>query len=199
MDEAITDAAENLQKLLNTIVPIPDEEWEWLVANLGSRNYAAGDILFWPGEVDASIHYLHHGLVRYFYLSEDGKERNHTFASEGNLVGCLPAYVGVGPCTFTVEALEQTNSLVIPPNIIQSMENRHTCWSQFKLRLMEHVAIRKEEREAEFLTDTAEKRYRNFLLRYASLAERIPQYHIASFVGITPVGLSRIRKRVNLG
>lgn len=197
--EALGGAAHDLQKLLNTIVPIPDGEWEWLAARFDCREYAAGDVLFRPGEADASIHYLHHGLVRYFYLSEDGKERNHSFAAEGNLVGCLPAYIGAGPCTFTVEALEKTTSIVIPSDIIKTIDNRHMCWSQFKLRLMEHVAIRKEEREAEFLTNTAETRYRNFLTRYTALVDRIPQYHIASFLGITPVGLSRIRKRVNLG
>jgi len=199
MDEANTGPVDKLQKLLNTISPIPKDEWEWLAASLCYRQYAAGEALFRPGEVDASIHYLLHGLVRYFYLPEDGKERNHSFAAEGNLVGCLPVYIGVGPCTFTVEALESTTSLAIPSNIIRSMEDRHHCWSKLKLRLVEHVAIRKEAREAEFLTDTAETRYRNFLTRYASLAGRIPQYHIASFLGITPVGLSRIRKRVNLG
>ena len=196
---SLNEAASDFKNLLKSIVSIPDEEWGWLTESLEDRIYNSGEILYGPGDVDAGIHYLCQGLVRYFYSTEAGEERNHAFAAEGNLVGCFPAFIGTGPCNFTVEALEPSTSLLIPSDTVKAFVNRHECWSQLKLQLIGHVAIRKAEREAEFLKDTAETRYRSFLSRYASFSHRIPQYHIASFLGITPVGLSRIRKRINLG
>jgi len=195
----IFEGAEPLRDLLQSIAPLPSEEWSWLQARLERRNYGSGETLFRPGDPDAGIHHLQCGLVRYFYLTADGRERNHSFAVEGNLVACFAAYVGAGLCTFTVEALEPTNSLLIPSGTVQALSGRNECWNLLKLRLVEHVALRKAAREAEFLQDSAETRYRRFLSQYDPLARRIPQYHIASYLGITAVALSRIRKRVNLG
>lgn len=190
------EASVDLKNLLQSIVPIPDSEWDWLAKKLKKRKYLQSDKLFKLDESDSSIHFLYSGLVRYFYLTEDGKERNHAFASKGNLVGCFRSFIGAGSCTYTIESLEPTNTLVIPPTCIQEMNERHDCWVQLKQFLVEQVALRKEAREAEFLLNSAETRYQCFLEQHGSLSQRIPQYHIASYLGITPVGLSRIRKRI---
>lgn len=160
------------------------------------REFDSLEQLFEAGKDDGSIHYLVSGLVRYYYLTDKGMERNHTFAPEGGLVACLASYIGSTPCPFSVEAIEPTRTYVIPSGIVRSLEGRAECWLRLKLRLMEHVALRKEGREAEFLLESAEERYRHFLNRYRFLETRIPQYHIASYLGITSVGLSRIRKRL---
>jgi CRP-like cAMP-binding protein len=188
-----------LQALLLSIAPIPEQEWQWLQARLKERLFAPGDVLFSQGGTDAGIHYLLYGLVRYFYLTENGLERNHTFATEGNLTGCLSTFAGAGPCNFTVESIEPTRSLEIPSAVFLALDDRHPCWLRLKLKLAQHVALRKEAREAGFLLDSAETRYRRFLADYAKLADRIPLYHIASWLGITPVALSRIRRRLNTG
>lgn len=195
----VYEGAKPLRNLLQSLVPLPNEEWNWLQAQLENRKHEPGDALFRPGDLDAGIHYLQCGLVRYFYLTEDGRERNHGFAVEGNLVACFPAFVGAGPCTFTVEALEPTNSLKIPSSAVLAFSSRNECWNLLKLRLVEHFALRKAEREAEFLQDSAEARYRRFLSDYGPLVRRIPQFHVASYLGITAVALSRIRKRINPG
>ena len=185
--------------LIKTISTIPESEWQWLKSNLNKKVYSPGTALFRQGDCDAGVHYLESGLVRYYYLTEEGVERNHTFAAEGNLVGCLPACAGRGVNTFSVEAIERTYTFKIPGPVYLTLDERHPCWLRFKLRLMEHVALRKEAREATFLLDSAEVRYQRFLSDYGEVAERIPQYHIASWLGISPVALSRIRKRINLG
>jgi len=190
---------ESLRELVQSLSPAPAEEWTWLDSQLEARTFEPGEALFRLNGTDAGIHFVRRGLVRYFYLTEDGRERNHTFAAEGNLVGCLPVIAGSGPCSFTVEVLEPTQTLLIPSPTVREFDTRHECWSRFKLRLMEHVALRKAAREAELLTETAEERYQRFMTQYGALAERLPQYHIASYLGITPVALSRIRRRINPG
>ena len=190
---------ELMRTLLLTITPIPDREWQWLAATLNRCEFAPDEALFRQGGNNGSVHFLLRGVVRYFYLTEEGIERNHTFAAEDNLIGCLPVYTGVGPCTFTVEAIEPTCTLEIPAEIFQSLDDRHECWLRMKLRLMQFLALRKEAREAAFLLESAEARYRRFLDEYRHMEGRIPQYHIASYLGITPVALSRIRKRINPG
>lgn len=199
VDIKTNDAVEALHSLLGLLEPIPACEWDWLEGQLEERAYRPGDKLFQTMSTDASLHYMSAGLVRYFYLTDDGGERNHTFATETNLVACLPVFIGAGTCSFNIEALEPTRTLAIPSEAVKSMENRHEYWNRLKLRLMEHVALRKEAREAEFLLYSAEERYHSFLNRHQHYAHRIPQYHIASYLGITAVALSRIRKRINPG
>lgn len=188
-----------LHGILQSITPIPDGEWQWLAGTLKGHTFAAGDELIHQGGEDARIHFILYGLVRYFYRTKDGLERNHTFAAEENLVGCLPVYTGAGACSFTVAAIELTRTLEIPAEVFLSLDDRHECWLRMKLRLMQFLALRKEAREASFLLDSAEARYRHYLDCFQHLAERIPQYHVASYLGITPVALSRIRKRINPG
>lgn len=198
MPKPTSDEVQCLHKLFNTVagITIPVDEWTWLQTSIQVREFAEGEKLFVTGDDDRRLYYLTSGLARYYYLTPKGVERNHTFAFEGTLVSCLSAYIAGKPCPFTVEAIESTRTLVIPSKIIQEMEDRAECWLRLKLRLIEHVALRKEYREAEFLIESAEDRYRHFLELYPKLAQRIPQYHIASYLGITPVGLSRIRKRL---
>ena len=189
---------DKLHKLFDTVagVIIPTHEWMWLQDSIQQRHFAVGEKLFVSGKDDRSLHYLLSGMVRYYYLTPKGIERNHTFAFEGTLVACLATFVAGKSCPFSVEAVEPTTTYMIPSHLIYKMEDRAECWLRLKLRLMEHVALRKEYREAEFLLETAEDRYCHFLERYPNLAKRIPQYHIASYLGITPVALSRIRKRL---
>lgn len=194
-----SDGLNTLRELLCSISEIPEAEWTWLASNIEPREYPAQATLFRPGAVDHSLHFLSNGLVRYYYLTDNGLERNHTFAAEHSLVACLRAFAGVAPCQFAIEALEPTRTLLIPADIVRVMDERHACWLKLKLRLMEHVALRKEAREAEFLLESAPDRYRLFRARFSALEDRIPQYHIASYLGITPVALSRIRKRINHG
>jgi CRP-like cAMP-binding protein len=195
----VLSGTENLRTLLHSIVPLPADEWRWLEAALRPYAFAKNEALIEMGSHEDSIHFLRLGLVRYFYLTEDGTEHNHTFAGEKSLVGCFPVLAGAESCPFVVEALEPTHTLRIGPEMVRAFPSRHTCWNQLWIRLVEHVALRKAEREQSFLLDSVEQRYRRFLSDYAGLAHRIPQYHIASWLGITPVALSRIRKRINLG
>ncbi len=190
---------DGIYRLLTGLIDLPQEQWLWLQTQLQQRCFVAGESMFRPGDTDGGIHYLMSGLVRYYYLTEDGRERNHNFAAEGNLVGCLPVFLGKGPCDFTVSALEPVSTLLIPASVMLSDNPHHSCWTELRLRLLEHVAARKQVREAEFLLDDAETRYRNFCQRHSAILQRIPQYHIASYLGITPVALSRIRRRINLG
>lgn len=190
-------SAEDLRALLHSVVPLSDEVWSVLEARLAHREYAGGDLLFTPGGMDADIHFLRRGLVRAYVLTEEGRELTHTFAAEGNLVACLSVFLGRGPCEISIEALEPTVTLVIPADLFNESDKHRSYWQHLKQRLVEHVAFRKYQREVDFLRGSAETRYRQFMARHETIAARIPQYHIASYLGITPVSLSRIRKRIN--
>ncbi|MCB1754174.1 MAG: Crp/Fnr family transcriptional regulator [Gammaproteobacteria bacterium] len=185
------------KEVLQSITPLPEEETDWLSAQLQKRVFKPGQNLFFPGSPDAGIHFIERGLVRYYYSNAEGNERNHGFAAEANLVGCFPVFAGYDRCPLTVQALEETATLYVSGDIVRRFSSRHACWIKFQMRLMAHVALRKAAREETLLLDSPEQRYISFIDNFGKILPRIPQYHIASFIGVTPVALSRIRKRIN--
>jgi CRP-like cAMP-binding protein len=191
-----------LEKFRHTVekeVPIPEGEWKYLVPRLAERVFEKGDYLVRAGDVANNFYFIIKGLVRFFYSTEDGKEFNKHFAMENGFAGSFHSLVLHEPCGFFIQALERTETLVLPNPLLYELYERHPCWERLGRRNAENLAILKESREKELLLDSLEIRYRRFLKEYPGLAERIAQYHIASYLGVTNVALSRIRRKINQG
>ena len=99
------------------------------------------------------------------------------------------------PCGFYIQALAKTTTILLPHNVLNAFYDRHPCWERLGRIKAEHMFLFKEAREKELLLDSLEVRYQRFLKKFPGLAQKIPQYHIASYLGVTDVGLSRIRKK----
>ncbi|MEK7827765.1 MAG: Crp/Fnr family transcriptional regulator [Thermodesulfobacteriota bacterium] len=184
--------------VVQSLADVPDEEWELFARQVRNRVFETHDLLIRAGEPVTDFFFLVSGFVRFFYLTGDGKEFNKAFAQENQFVGSFGAEVLKQPCRFSVQALERTEAMVIPVQVIRDGYDRHHSWERVGRMMAERVAVSKEIREGEFLLDSAETRYRRFLANYPSLADRISQYHVASYLGITDVALSRIRKKIGL-
>jgi len=180
-------------------VDIPASELDYVTPHLMERVFAKKEYLVQAGEEAMNFYFILSGLVRLFYSTLDGKEFNKGFAMEGGYAGSFHSLVLQAPCGFFVQALEKTRTLVLPNRLLRDLYARHACWERLGRRNAENLAIVKEALEKELLLDSLETRYRRFLKEYPGLAERVPQYHIASYLGVTNVALSRIRKNINLG
>jgi CRP-like cAMP-binding protein len=98
------------------------------------------------------------------------------------------------PSYFSVQSLADSELITFRYKDFQALYDRHVCWERLGRIIAEQLFINKETRERELLLLSAEARYRMFLERYGHLSGQIPQYHVASYLGITPVALSRIRR-----
>lgn len=185
-----------LRCAFNAMAAMPEKEWNHFSSRVIRRNFKAGEMLYRAGEPVTEFHFLIKGLVRYFYLTPDGREYNKLFAVENDVVGSFSYKIPDEPCSFFAQALEPTESAALPVRMIVEAYDRHPSWERIGRLMAEKMALTKELREKEFLLDTAEMRYRRFMKENPGLAQRIPQYHIASYLGITDVALSRIRKKL---
>jgi len=159
------------------------------------RDYDKGEFLLEHGQRDSGLFLIVKGLVRFVYLSPEGKEYNKSFAAEGEFVGCLLSMLSAQSCRFSIQALEQCQCLYLSNAKRKQLYQQYPQWERVGRILVEQLALKKEAREAEFLLDSAETRYQRFISQHPQWAERLPQYHIASYLGITDVALSRIRHR----
>jgi CRP-like cAMP-binding protein len=187
------------QSSIESQASIPESEWDYLVHHLKECSFEKNNFLIRAGDVAENFYFIIDGLVRFFYSTEDGKEFNKSFAMENGYAGSFHSLVLQAPCGFFIQALERTNTLVLPNRLLRELYERHACWERLGRRNAENLVIVKEAREKELLLDSLETRYRRFLKEYPGLADRIPQYHIASYLGVTNVALSRIRRNINLG
>jgi CRP-like cAMP-binding protein len=146
--------------------------------------------------VAENFYFITRGLVRFFYCTRDGKEFNKHFAMENDFAGSFHSLVLNEPCPFFIEALEKTETIVLPVNILNQFYDRHACWERLGRKSAERLVLIKEAREKELLLDSLEVRYLRFLKEFPGLNHRVPQYHIATFLGVTDVALSRVRKKI---
>jgi CRP-like cAMP-binding protein len=180
-------------------VSIPQAEWEYVLPHLVERGFEKNEYLANAGEVVDNFYFILTGLVRFFYSTQNGKEFNKNFVMEAGFAGSFHSLVLGAPCGYFIQALERTNTIVLPNRLLRELYERHPCWECLGRRNAENLALVKEAREKELLLDSLETRYRRFMAEFPGLADRIPQYHIASYLGVTDVALSRMRGRINLG
>ena len=160
------------------------------------KTFAPKTCLVRAGQIPAEFGFIIRGLFRYVYLSEEGTEYTKVFMPEGSFVSSYSAMVSSSPSHFSVEALEPSTVMVIPYERWQVLRKQNPEWNLLLLNLLEKGYAAKERREREFLLYDAERRYRSFLEKYPTLEQRVKQRMIASYLGITPVALSRIRKKL---
>jgi len=157
--------------------------------------FGKNDYLIQSGQRNTGLFLIEKGLVRFVYCSEDGKEFNKSFAGEGEFVGCLLSTLTGHPCRFSIQAIEDTNALYFSNDDRKRLYSEFPQWERLGRILAEQLALKKEAREAEFLLDSAQTRYHRFVKQHPTWVNRIAQYHIASYLGITDVALSRIRHK----
>ncbi len=154
------------------------------------------EILHRPGEIAKNVFFICSGVVRFYYISEDGKEYNKSFSQENQFAGAIQYTSQPEPSRFYIEALEPTQTLAISLQGLSRLYQQSLPWANLGRLQMENLAVKKANREASFLLDSAEQRYKSLLEQEPGLVQRLPLYHIASFLGITDVALSRIRRRI---
>ncbi len=132
--------------------------------------------------------------MRLFYLTHDGKEFNQAFKFEGDLVAGYASLLTSSPCQFSIEALEETELLLLPFKEITELFDKDHSLERLGRKVAEQHFLNKEKREAAFLLLNAKERYEELLKERPNINQRVPQYHIASYLGITAEGLNRLLK-----
>ena len=168
------------------------EEWEHLETKLNPKKFKKGEHLIEAGAEPRYMNIILSGLTRSYYIDLNGKEFNKIFFTQGDIASAYVEMLTNQPARLCIQALEETNVLQVDYLHIQQLYERDPAWNVLRRKIAENFFVIKERREYEFLLLDAENRYKNFLEDYKDLKERIPQYHVASYLGITSVSLSRL-------
>lgn len=150
--------------------------------------------VFSQGENSDSIYVVLQGVLKAFYISEDGKEYIKSFLFAGDTIASLKALRG-NTCSFSLLCLEDCKLRKLPYKRVLESAATNIDTANSVIDLLMGFSMKKEQREYEFLCLSAEQRYQNLLKRTPNIHQQVTQNDIARYLGITPVALSRIKNQ----
>lgn len=158
------------------------------------KHFLAGAYFAEAGRVAQEIGFLVHGVLRVCYFGKDGREFTKYFLEENNFVVDLHSYQHRLPSTEYVQAVTDARLLVFSARAWQALGRSLPDWATTETRLITQALLNKVSRLSPLVQQDAATRYREFLEKFPGLANRIPLAYLASYIGVTPQSLSRIRK-----
>jgi len=170
--------------------------FEFLDQHAVAQQFGRGDHVFRQGDADRSLYFVRYGFLKAYYLTESGGEQIKSFIDQGKVIGSLTAAAVGEPNTFSLVCLEACTLMRFSFDALREQAAQNAALSEMVTSLLLELAMKKERREYEFLCLSAEERYRRLLARMPELPTRVTQQDIALYLGITPVALSRIKKRL---
>jgi CRP-like cAMP-binding protein len=185
--------------LLNAIrhyIPLSSDDEAIISSLFRVVKLQKGQHLLQAGNICKNIFFIGEGLVRYYAIT-DGEERTSYFNKEGEFVCDYASFLPQAPSTINIQALEASTVYFISHSNMQLFYERVKYGDRFGRRALEDVYVNLIHQVNSLYNDPPEIRYQLFLSKYPDTGQRIPQYYIASYVGIKPQSLSRIRKRMS--
>lgn len=182
----------NLRLALDSLHPLSEPAWQAVQALARPLRSSPGQHLLQSGDRATEVFFLVEGLLREYYVDGGGHEATRRFCSAGALSGSLADLLQPGAAAAAIEVLAPSRVLALPWAQVDALAEQHPSLMKLLRRLAETLYVQKMQREFEMLTLPASERYQRFARQHADLDDRLPRHLVASYLGITPVHLSRI-------
>jgi CRP-like cAMP-binding protein len=184
-----------LLKYFQRIMTLSDEEIKAIGDTMNIQHYKKGTILLKEGQISTETYFVLEGCVRSYFLVE-GEEKTNNFFTESQWVVSLNSFNPDLVSKFYLECCEHCSLVVGNSEKADELFKKFPKLEIVSRKVMEKVFAQQQEIMGSYFTGTPEQRYLKLLETRPDLFQRIPQYQIASYIGVKPESLSRIRKRL---
>ncbi len=177
---------------------VPDfteEDWHYLKQTLTVQTLQKGTALIRNGDICRQVSFINKGLLRLYYLA-DGKEVATGFVPENNYVSCYASFLTSQPSSENIDVLEDCELINLSFTDMQTLYNTRPVFERFGRKIAEQLFILISSQTTRLLSLSPEERYQYVIRNQPYIIQRVPQYMIASYIGITPEHLSRLRKKM---
>lgn len=182
-----------LQHFYNTVSPLKNETWDVLLPMFREEALVAGDYFVRENEVARKIAFLESGVVRAFFINQEGQEYNKQFFVGPSSIGGYSSLLTGKANLIPQQALTDSVIWSCDFNSLVHLYSAYPDLERLARKMAEYYFLEKEKKELEIVLLDASRRYRIFQQEFPTLEQLIPQYHIASYLGISATQLSRIR------
>ncbi|MGN7824940.1 Crp/Fnr family transcriptional regulator [Chitinophaga sp. 22536] len=188
---------ESFRSFFEQLYPLRETTWQQVIPLFSPATLDKNSFFIREGEIARTMAFLESGIVRGFYRKENGEEYNKVLFSAPTFFGDYASLVSGRPALFSQQAL--TRARIWVADYRQFIQLYDTCpdLERFSRKWAESVFVQKEQREIELALYDATHRYLNFRKTFPDVEQQVPQYHIASWLGISPTQLSRIRRKLS--
>jgi CRP-like cAMP-binding protein len=183
-----------LKKFIASYVDIPDGELDDIAGKFKTKTIKKNDCLLEQGKVCEDLVFVQNGCLRLYYVA-DGVEVSVWFSFKHSSAIEIYSFISERPSDYFLQAIEESEVLYLPKSALNKLYETHPKMQEMMRKFWEDVIIHLIDRFTALQRDSAEQRYRDLLKKPVYL-QQIPQKYLASFIGVTPTSLSRIRKQI---
>jgi len=176
-------------------ISLTPSEVEAITAKIPIRTYEKGHLLLREGMISQHAYFNLKGCVRMYYLVQ-GEEKTTFFYTEEQFITSLQSFRNHEPSTHFLECMEDCELAVIPYEVEQELLTRYPKLESFSRIILEQELGHYQEMLSTYILSSPEQRYVNLMNHSPHLLQRVPLYQLASYIGVTPESLSRIRNRL---
>lgn len=184
---------ESLIKAIRNYVPLSEGDAQLVKQLFCQKELKENDFLLKVGEVCKDFVFVEKGLFCHC-INNDGSEETFYFSAEGDFICDYESFLSKTPSKKNIFAVEDAVVYTLSYQHMQEFYQKISMGDRFGRLFLEQTFVKAINHIVSTLTGTAEQRYLNFLKSFSHIEQRIPQYYIASFIGVTPQSLSRIRR-----
>jgi len=185
------------EESVRSICPeVTDFELSRFVSLLTFKELKKKDLFLQSGKVQKAIGFISEGLVRSFYIDQEGNEITVGFYAEGDYVTHYPAFLSREPSKYSIQCLEPTSLFCLSFEDQQWIYQQFSSFERYGRLVAEEILKRQQARIESFIFQTAEERYLDFIKRQPTLFNRVSLSHLCSFLGIERQTLTRIRQKL---
>ena len=187
-----------LRKYIETIAAVNEKDWLLFSSRLEKRAFSKKSVLVKKGQIENYISFIEKGEVRLYIPKEDEeKEITFGFSFQDEFISAYDSFLRQTPSTYQVETLVDTTLWSISYADLQEVYETTKIGNTMGRYVAEKLFLIKSKREQALLNETSEQRYLNLFRDRPNVIKQIPLKYIASYIGVTPQALSRIRKRIS--
>jgi CRP-like cAMP-binding protein len=174
---------------------LSDKDWHIFSSKLTQHVIPKKTVILKTGQIENYLSFMETGIVRY-YIPKDDNDLTFAFTFENSFVSAYDSFLTRAPSTYQIQTLTDTTLWSLTHQNLQEIYAETEIGNTIGRLAGEDIFLKKSKRELSLLNDTAEQRYLNLFTEQPHLIRQIPLKYIASYIGITPQGLSRIRRRI---
>ena len=183
-------------KNLNEKIVLTPEEQEIIKSYLTPKKLRKKQYLLQAGDVCKYIAFVEKGALRAYSTDEKGSEHIIQFALEGWTISDLYSFMTGEPATYHIDALEDCELILISKTAQEEILARVPKYETYTRMQLTGAYLAMQKRLTSIISLPVEERYTNFITVYPNIAQRVPQHMIASYMGLKPETLSRVRKKI---
>jgi len=185
---------EKIKQFLKNLINITDDEMHLLLKDSCVKNFKRSDIIAKSHQIPNEIYFVNSGIIRLFLFDNDGVEHTKYFALENQFIVDYSSFILKKKAHYALQALEPTEVVVLPRSSVEWGYQKLNEGQKLGRLIAEYYFIYQDNKIKDEYTKSPKERYEGITSVFPEIINRVPQHMIASYLGITSVHLSRLKK-----